>query len=249
MESAEQSQPRSRGRPAGKRGKTAWDERWHRTRQARAADSGCSDAVLAEQTSACASERDAATQEDLLFADASQLQLIAAAFWSTDYKPIFDAEFVANEQECGGQVAVLAPTSYRRRLSGAAAERYDVRRRSQQRDEMAIKLHSNNQQHWSPSLLARSIAYYGKVSRFVQQNEGLQRRIASKPTVRRFLHMMKALRCAWLRCVKDAYDLISVRVNWDGVGRGGVWWDGCGGAGRCGGYELCSCLSQRACVL
>ena len=205
MESAEQSQPRRRGRPAGKRGKTAWDERWQRTRQARAAGRGCSDAALPEETAAHASEPesepDASMHDDVLFADASKLQLIAAAFWSTDYKPIFDAEFVANEQECGGQAAMLAPTSYRQRLSGAAAERYDMRRRSQQRDAMAIRLHSNNQRHWSPSLLARSIAYYGKVSRFVQQNEGHQRRIASKPTVRRFLHMMKEQRCAWQRCV------------------------------------------------
>ena len=90
--------------------------------------------------------------DDVLFADASKLQLIAAAFWSTDYKPIFDAEFVANEQECGGQAAMLAPTSYRQRLSGAAAERYDMRRRSQQRDAMAIRLPAQVQDRLAPGL-------------------------------------------------------------------------------------------------
>ena len=49
------------------------------------------------------------------------------------------------------------------KYTGEQQARYDRRRRIQQRDEMAIRLHANNQQHWSPSLLARSVAYYGKL--------------------------------------------------------------------------------------
>ena len=71
---------------------------------------------------------------------------------------------------------------------------YDRRQRSQRRDEVAVALHANNQQHWSPSLVARSIAYFGKSSRsssrFIQHNETKQRRIASKPTVKRVLKLM-----------------------------------------------------------
>ena len=75
-----------------------------------------------------------------------------------DYSALFEAEIMKNEAACGA-VAALLPSSYRaRRLRGEAAERYDKRRRNQLRDEMAIKLHANNQQHWSPSLVARSVA-------------------------------------------------------------------------------------------
>ena len=203
-----ESQPRRRGRPAGKRSKTAWDAVRRRTRPAWAADRGCSDAASPDELhddteTGTLAQSDASMEvaDSWFGALRAKMRLIAAAFWSSDYTPIFDAEMVDNERECGGEAAVLAPTSYRCRLKGAAAERYDRRRRNQKRDEMAIRLHSNNQQHWSPSLLARSITYYGKVSRFVQQNEGAQRRIASKPTVWRFLQQMKELRCAGQRCV------------------------------------------------
>ena len=59
---------------------------------------------------------------------------------------------------------------------------------------MAVRLHANNQRHWSPSLLARSIAYFGRTSRFLRANEGRQRRIASKPMIMKALRIMREYR-------------------------------------------------------
>ena len=164
---------------------------------------------------------DAAGDEAL--PNASLFTLIAAAFWAPDYTQIFDAEFAENERLCGGAAAALPLTSYRARLKGDAAHRYDQRRRNQQRDEMAIRLHSNNQQHWSPSLLARSICYYAKASRFVQKNETKQRRIASKPTVRHFLRIMREQKPKplWARGQHIAVFAYDQTYQWVGVKKRG----------------------------
>ena len=105
-------------------------------------------------------------------------------------------EFEQNMQAVGGGAFQLLPSSYRARLHGEAAVRYDMRRMQQQRDQMAIALHGNNQQHWSPSLLARSVTYFNLASEVIQKEEGRQRRLASRPTTFQFLRLMRDCRCA-----------------------------------------------------
>ena len=197
MEEAGVSARRKPGRPAGKRRKAGWDAVTRRARPLRAADhlpkvAPTSSDAQQPQDAATVAETATDSMETIASAQkpaASMLELIAEAFWATNLEPLFDAEIAENERLCG-PASALPPSSYRRRLRDDAALKYDRRRRNQRRDEMAVMLHCNNQRHWSPSLLARSIAYYGKGSRFVQRNETNQRRIASKPTVRRVLKMM-----------------------------------------------------------
>ena len=59
---------------------------------------------------------------------------------------------------------------------------------------MACALHSNNMQHWSPSLLARSVAYFGRISSVISNEETRQRRLASQPTTMQFLRLMRDCR-------------------------------------------------------
>ena len=122
------------------------------------------------------------------------LEQIAQLLWLPEYERLFEVEYALNLEEAGGGGFDLQPSTYRARLDGERAERYDRRRRQQQRDELAIALHANNQQRWSPSLLARSVAYYGKQSTFVAAEEGHQRRIASRPTTFNFLRTMRDCR-------------------------------------------------------
>ena len=75
------------------------------------------------------------------------LQYFAKLLWVPDYTQLFLMEFERNLQAVGVGGFQLAPSSYRARLQGEAAERYDRRRMQQQRDQMAIALHANNQQH------------------------------------------------------------------------------------------------------
>lgn len=124
------------------------------------------------------------------------LQYLAKLLWVPDYTQLFLMEFEQNLQAVGGGGFQLAPSSYRARLQGEAAERYDLRRMQQQRDQMAIALHANNQQHWSPSLLARSVSYFNLASEVIQKEEGRQRRLASRPTTFQFLRLMRDCRCA-----------------------------------------------------
>ena len=193
--------PPGRGRPAGKRKSTDW---WSLTRRPRASFTRARDDDVDEHDSdddntaytACGLVPELKRLNALLPAAApltnvSDFDRICRNLIATsDYTDIFDAEVAANQMLCG-EASALQPSRYRARLRGDAAIRYDARRRNQQRDQMAIQLHSNNQQHWSPSLIARSVAYFGKTSRFLRHNETKQRRIASKPTTLRAMHIMK----------------------------------------------------------
>ena len=123
------------------------------------------------------------------------LQWIAKQLWLPDYAHLFLEEFERNLKAVGGIGFQMAPSSYRARLHGESAERYDWRRMQQQRDQIAIALHANNQQHWSPSLLARSVAYFNLTSEVIQEEEARQRRLASRPTTFQFLRMMRDCRC------------------------------------------------------
>jgi hypothetical protein len=122
------------------------------------------------------------------------LRAIAQLLWQPHYGALFELEMRLNQLEAGGSGYELQPTTYRRRLHGEHAERYDRRRLHQERDQLAIALHANNQQHWSPSMLARSVAYFNLASDVINKTEGRQRRIASKPTTLLFLRMMRDCR-------------------------------------------------------
>ena len=95
------------------------------------------------------------------------LQQIAHLLWLGCYDDLFRFEYEHNARECGGGGYQLQPTSWRRRLHGDAAARYDAHRQSQRRDEMAIALHANNMQRWSPSLMARSVCYFNLTTAFL----------------------------------------------------------------------------------
>ena len=124
------------------------------------------------------------------------LQLIAQQLWASDYSELFQDEFEFNLLACGFGGYELPPSTYRARLKGEAAERYDCLRKQQKRDEMAIALHANNMQRWSPSLLARSVAYFNVTTAFMHAEESRQRRLASRPTTMQFLRLMRDCRCA-----------------------------------------------------
>jgi hypothetical protein len=123
-----------------------------------------------------------------------RLHAIAAQLWRSDYRELFALEYEQNKREVGGAGLDLTSSTYRRRLHGERAELYDQRRRQQERDQLAIALHANNQQHWSPSILARSVAYFNIVSDTIEKTEARQRRIASRPTTLNFLRMMRDCR-------------------------------------------------------
>ena len=74
------------------------------------------------------------------------LAQIAQLLWLPSYDRLFELELELNEQACGGGGGLLQlpPTTYRARLSGERAQRYDSRRQRQRRDELAIALHANN---------------------------------------------------------------------------------------------------------
>ena len=108
------------------------------------------------------------------------LATIARALWEPCYTKVFAREIILNEAACGDSVTTLPPNGYRARLKGAQAELYDARTSRLSRDQMAIKLHGNNQQYWSPSLLARSVSYFNLTTHFLHSTETQQRRIASR---------------------------------------------------------------------
>ena len=129
-------------------------------------------------------------------------QAIAAACWAPSLEDLFELEYRVNQAACGAGAGYnLAPSSYRARLKGEAAERYDQRLRRHKRDEMAIALHANNERRWSPSLLVRSAAYFNSTSTNIQSVETGQRRLASRPVTFGFLRMMRDCRPkpAWAR--------------------------------------------------
>jgi hypothetical protein len=99
------------------------------------------------------------------------LREIAKLLWLPCYAKLFAFEYEANRAECGDGFE-LQPTTYRARLKGEAAAIYDERRHHQQRDQMAIALHCNNQMRWSPSLLARSVSYFNSATAWMQAEEG-----------------------------------------------------------------------------
>jgi hypothetical protein len=59
---------------------------------------------------------------------------------------------------------------------------------------MASAQHAANMRVWTPSLLARSVAYFSSTSSFIQSTESRGRRLGSRPTTLKFLRMMRDVR-------------------------------------------------------
>ena len=95
------------------------------------------------------------------------LRQIAKLLWLPDYDALFRFEYEHNARECGGGGYQLTASSYRQRLRGEFAVRYDMHKMAQERDQMAIALHANNQWRWSPSLVARSATYFNLTTAFL----------------------------------------------------------------------------------
>ena len=119
------------------------------------------------------------------------LQSIVRALWLPSYGELFEAELRHNRALVGRSDHALKPSSYRARLSGEAAVRYDQRMDRQERDRLAIQLHANNMRHWSPSLVARSIAYVRLTTAWMHSVETNQRRLASRPSTMKALRLMR----------------------------------------------------------
>ena len=119
----------------------------------------------------------------------ARLLEVAGQLWQPNYEDLFRQEFEANCATANHGFIELTPSTYRAQLKGESAARYDRKKSARDREELAIRLHSHNQQHWSPSMLARSLAYHLNIPTFISETEVQQRRIASYPI------RMQLLRC------------------------------------------------------
>jgi hypothetical protein len=129
------------------------------------------------------------------------LASIVAALWLPSYVELFAAELEHNRRIVGRYGSALEPSSYRARLKGARAEAYDAKMLRRERDHLAIELHANNMRSWSPSLVARSIAYYHLTSVWQLSVETGQRRLATQQATLKALRFMRDCRppTSWTR--------------------------------------------------
>ena len=118
---------------------------------------------------------------------------IAHKLWRADYTELFHTEFLASKALVGSGYEV-APSSYVQRLKGQRLEEYQHRMEARERDLMASAQHAANMRVWTPSLLARSVAYFSSTSSFIQSTESRGRRLGSRPTTLKFLRMMRDVR-------------------------------------------------------
>jgi hypothetical protein len=110
--------------------------------------------------------------------------------WLPDHRALYTAELKDNRMRLGREGSSLRPSSYRARLKGPAADAYDAKMLRRERDQLAVELHGNNMRVWTPSLIARSIAYYPLTTSWMHAVEVGQRRLASRPTTLKVLRMM-----------------------------------------------------------
>ena len=123
------------------------------------------------------------------------LTSVARLLWLPSYDELFEAELEQNRLLAGRSGSALPISSYRLRLKGARAEAYDSKSRRRERDQLAIELRSNNMRAWSPSLVARSVAYFRLTTSWLHSVETGQRRLASRPTTLKVLtRLMRDLR-------------------------------------------------------
>jgi hypothetical protein len=133
-------------------------------------------------------------QSDAAVAKVDSLELVARALWLPSYVELFASELEHNRHVVGRHATTLAPSSYRARLKGARAQTYDVKMLRRERDQLAIELHANNMRSWSPSLVARSVAYFHLTSTWQHSVESGQARLASRPTTIKALRLMRDCR-------------------------------------------------------
>lgn len=120
---------------------------------------------------------------------------IARTLWRSDYVELFDAEYKENKQRLGPGYSTIQ-SSYARRLQGQRLAEYQQRVQGRERDQMAIAIHSANMRAWTPSFLARSVAYFSHTTGFLHGTETHGRRLASRPSTLKFLRMMRDVRPA-----------------------------------------------------
>ena len=97
---------------------------------------------------------------------------IARALWQPDYRDWFNHEIERNRAALGRDIdsgRFVQPSRYARRLCGAAAEAWELKNLNRERDQLAIELHARNMRHWSPSMIARSIAYFNPMTNTLPQ--------------------------------------------------------------------------------
>ena len=130
---------------------------------------------------------------------AFSLEDIVPSLWLPSYVDLFRAELAHNRCLTGRSGSALAPSSYRARLTGTHGEAYDAKMLRRERDQLAIEVHANNMRCWSPSLVARSIAYFHLTSVWQRSVETGQRRLASQPATLKALRLMRDCRprTAW----------------------------------------------------
>ena len=126
----------------------------------------------------------------------SLLAEIAASLWKPDYGAWFKIEVEQNRAALGipSDAVGSVQSRYARRLKGEQLAAWQRKQQNRERDRLAIELHSNNMRHWSPSLIARSIAYFNLTSSWMHSVESGQRRLASRPTIFKVLRLMRDLR-------------------------------------------------------
>ena len=144
--------------------------------------------------------------------DLTKLPDLARLLWLPSYEELFDIEYEHSSTFFGKERQGLKPSTYRQRLAGSAAERYDRRRRQQHRDQMATELHANNMRHWTPSLMARSVSYFGSTTKWIRSVEGRSARLASDPITLGFLRMMRDCRCALSRVARACAGAVGARA-------------------------------------
>ena len=122
----------------------------------------------------------------------SGLKAMVLSLWRPSYESLFEEEIATNRAALGrpGGFGVLQLTRYARSLKGEKLAAWQRRQLNRERDQMAIELHALNMRHWSPSMLARSVAYFSLTTSWLHQVESGQRRLASRPMT------FKVLRCA-----------------------------------------------------
>ena len=162
-----------------------------------------SDVDVAEGSSAAEDDR-CAGESELDFRELHEnisLEDIVPSLWLPSYVELFCAELEHNRRLAGRVGSALAPSSYRARLTGTRGEAYDAKMLRRERDQLAIELHANNMRCWSPSLVARSIAYFHLTSVWQRSVETGQRRLASQPSTLKALRLMRDCRppTAWER--------------------------------------------------
>ena len=130
-------------------------------------------------------------------AERSMLQDIALDLWLPSYEERFTKELEDNRVRAHdrGILSVRSKTSaYSRRLTGQRRVAWEHRQQTRERDQLAIALHADNMRHWSPSLVARSIAYFPLTTSWMHHVESGQRRIASRPSALKVLRLMRDCR-------------------------------------------------------